>query len=1319
MALTNVSTASTDSLAQDEAADGVRLLSANDTGLDFTVRLPAGQLRMDPILVNEQEFVQPFVSGWANTGEPGAPALPYALTTIAAPVGVTIRLHVEPGQARTVSLPAEVAPGATLEADWQWDTLAQGQLALPNPVRELLPDETIYASAAPYPGTLAEVASDGLLRQQRVVGIATYPVQYEPAAGTLRVYDSLVVRVAFEPGPQAGALASGRQPESAVYEGLLQAELLNYGSAREWTAAAPAVPTTAPWVPPSPGYRVYVREAGIYKLAYGDLDLAGLPVDTLDPRTLRLYAGGQEVAIHVKGEADGSLDGGAPDQEDYLLFFGEGAHSKYTSDSVYWLTYGSGPGLRMGARDGTPSAGTTPSMHERRLQVEKNTFYIPRLAGDERLDRYIWDYVYPPSKPTSDLAFSLPAPSTETYTGTLKVSMFGYISSAVDPDHHIELYLNGQRIGEAWWDGIAWHEASAEFNQSLLKVGANTVHVLAPNDTGVGKDLAYVDWAEIEYADTFTARSDKLDFTYTIPGSWDYKVDGFTNADLVAFDLSDPAAVVRVEGGQVDASASGFSLSFDDTVVGPTAYFALATSAYLTPPRIELDSSSNLKSAANGADYIIVTHSAFSEAVTPLAAYRASQGLRVAQVDVQDVYDEFAYGHVDAQAIHDFLAHAYHNWQRPAPSYVLLVGDGHYDPKDYQGYGRTSYIPPYLAPVDPWIGETAADNIYVSLTGKDSFPDMMLGRLAVNSAAEAAIVVGKTLAYEQNPVPGDWNRELLFVADNKDTGGDFAKMSKGVIDCCLPDPYGAKEVYYKLTHATPADVRASIISEIGAGKLFVNYIGHAGAVAWAHEGFFATKDFSALADGDKLPIMLPMTCYDGYYQYPFSTSDSMAESIVRIGGKGAVASWAPTGLGVATGHDELNRGFFEAVFRDGTRILGAATMTGKLRLAASGSNLDLLDTYLLFGDPALHINALDADLQVEKAVEPAGIVEQGDVLTYTLTFSNAGPAMAHSVVLSDVVPATLLNPTVVYSSTNVLGRRPGAPLAWDIADLGAGEGGEIRFTSTVGPGSQPGPYTIRNCAEVSMAEPDTNPSTNTSCASTTVSPPGSAWRLYLPAVARSYDPLLYDDFEDTAYDNAYDPSLWARAGHPAYDIRQRAGALVFDGSTVPGGSGVDLYLIKPRQRSLREVQQFEAKLKFDSSGQVGGYASVKIQITSDGGGGQGWWTQCTLATQDARRPALACDVSTYNSAGRTTEYISRVVPASFDIWHTVRILADPDTAQLRFYLDGALIGTHMPRDAAALRAATNLVPKVGVWDGAAGTNAMRRVDQVRITQALR
>jgi hypothetical protein len=105
-----------------------------------------------------------------------------------------------------------------------------------------------------------------------------------------------------------------------------------------------------------------------------------------------------------------------------------------------------------------------------------------------------------------------------------------------------------------------------------------------------------------------------------------------------------------------------------------------------------------------------------------------------------------------------------------------------------------------------------------------------------------------------------------------------------------------------------------------------------------------------------------MTCYDGYFirpSPPGTEVKALEESLVRVAGKGAIASWAPTGFGVASGHDILERGLYLALFDSQITQLGPATTEAKRYLAAN-TNLhpDLLDTFVLLGDPATRLNVL-------------------------------------------------------------------------------------------------------------------------------------------------------------------------------------------------------------------------------------------------------------------------------------------------------------------------------------------------------------------------
>jgi len=310
---------------------------------------------------------------------------------------------------------------------------------------------------------------------------------------------------------------------------------------------------------------------------------------------------------------------------------------------------------------------------------------------------------------------------------------------------------------------------------------------------------------------------------------------------------------------------------------------------------------------------------------------------------------------LDPEAVHDFLAYAMDSWS-PRPQYVLLMGDGTYDYRNYLGKPRSNFIPPYMDMVDPWLGETADENYYAAVSGSDIVPDLFVGRLPVNTLAEAEGVVDKIIGYEASlgltgmqATPNS----ALFVADNYEparNAGNFPRLADNIAADCLPDSYSIQKVYYGETHATPGAVKSAIIGNINLGQRFGNYIGHAGVVQWADEGFFASSDVDGLSNAGKFPVILGMTCLEGSFQD--AEQDAVAERMLRGINKGAIASWSPTGLGVATGHEKLSRGFYHALFREDVRRLGPATAAGKVQLYNTGNNLDLIHTFALLGDPA-------------------------------------------------------------------------------------------------------------------------------------------------------------------------------------------------------------------------------------------------------------------------------------------------------------------------------------------------------------------------------
>ena len=111
-------------------------------------------------------------------------------------------------------------------------------------------------------------------------------------------------------------------------------------------------------------------------------------------------------------------------------------------------------------------------------------------------------------------------------------------------------------------------------------------------------------------------------------------------------------------------------------------------------------------------------------------------------------------------------------------------------------------------------------------------------------------------------------------------------------------------------------------------------------------------DVTGLDNGWALPVFLELTCFTSYFSYP--TTDTLDESLLRLAGGGAIATWGSTALVSTAGHRILHQGFFDAVFEDGIIGLGPATEVAKAKLDLSSQYSR--DTFILLGDPAMKLN---------------------------------------------------------------------------------------------------------------------------------------------------------------------------------------------------------------------------------------------------------------------------------------------------------------------------------------------------------------------------
>ena len=127
----------------------------------------------------------------------------------------------------------------------------------------------------------------------------------------------------------------------------------------------------------------------------------------------------------------------------------------------------------------------------------------------------------------------------------------------------------------------------------------------------------------------------------------------------------------------------------------------------------------------------------------------------------------------------------------------------------------------------------------------------------------------------------------------------------------------------------------------------VNYIGHGSNEIW-HANLLTT-DVALHLKHDRLPLWLPMTCLNGYFQAPYG--DSLAEALLKAPYGGAVAVWASSGLTESADQLPIDDPLVHLLFSPTPTTLGDATLAAK----AATTNLDVRRTWILLGDPTTRL----------------------------------------------------------------------------------------------------------------------------------------------------------------------------------------------------------------------------------------------------------------------------------------------------------------------------------------------------------------------------
>jgi hypothetical protein len=767
-------------------------------------------------------------------------------------------------------------------------------------------DAKAYSENKFLPEKIAYLDGAGLCREMTTAELILHPYSYNPVTSTLKQYTRIRVRINFGQSP---VMMNRKRTFDEI--NLLKDIAINSSTALNWMNPKLASQrpiriidnshmSTGDW------YRIEIQDNGsggsdaVYKMNKSFLESAGINLNNIDPRTIKMYGNGggmlpddmsaprvddlTEIAIHIEGQDDGHFD-----PQDYILFYGKAVNNWqydlltgyyhylniYSRSNYYWICINTpGNGKRMANENSEnspnpyiPSAFTEKLFYEpevNNLINEGNVWLSERISSGQS---FVWNNTLTGLQANSDIIYNI-KPAARVFCPYTCYMLLHETYSIVSPVNFPMMCVEGSGYGNWIWTGRTSFTLNAsQKNPPNSEQSSFTSTFYSETPDGEG----YLDWMEILYKRRFNSVTGdfvKFDSPTDSNVVIEYNVSQFSNDLVKVFDVTDHSEVKLITPLSVTSGTVRFQKSSLPNGQ-PSKFFVIGQNGYRTPTGIsQRVPNQNLHGGFNnGASFIIITHSDLMQAANRLKTKREQGGpgtlnyLKTCIFDVQSIYNEFSGGLLDPVAIRDFLKYCYEHWQEK-PSYVCFFGDGSFDYKQLI-MPFSNWVPAYEYS-DPYINQVAnycTDDFYVEVSGEDQIIDIAEGRIPVKSLEEANNYLDKVDCYEDPTYNGYWKNKLGFVADDGD-GAMHVSQSEELAEYHTPGTFDNIKMYLPSypTIITPQGrrkpgVNEDIVKYWNEGLLSLNYIGHGSPEQWAVE---------TVLEKDVIIAQLNNTC-----RYPF------------------------------------------------------------------------------------------------------------------------------------------------------------------------------------------------------------------------------------------------------------------------------------------------------------------------------------------------------------------------------------------------------------------------------------------------------------------
>ena len=373
-------------------------------------------------------------------------------------------------------------------------------------------------------------------------------------------------------------------------------------------------------------------------------------------------------------------------------------------------------------------------------------------------------------------------------------------------------------------------------------------------------------------------------------------------------------------------------------------------------------------------DFLIITTDAYLEQANRLAdLHRAVDGIDVAVVTQDQVFNEFSSGTRDAMA-YRLLCKMLYDRDNSKFKNLLLMGTGSFDNREIMGQH----------PDDLLTYQSDNSNIEnTSFTSDDFFgllddnsgtniPNDKLrigvGRITCADADEARSDVDKIVEYYANPDYGVWRNNTLVSSDSPDQG-EYMFQGQGYQNQIEEDlhtgmhvstvhnsmyPRSTLEPSFAVARKTATEAKRAMSNYLKSGAYFATYVGHAGPSSFTKQNRMWITGDVARTTYPHYPIFSTACCDVAHYD---NDTRGIAELMFHKRDGGAIALLTSSRMVFSSQNDRLNQYFINALFsydRKGVMpTLGEAYRDSKLGFTSANVNKM---SFFLLGDPAMKVN---------------------------------------------------------------------------------------------------------------------------------------------------------------------------------------------------------------------------------------------------------------------------------------------------------------------------------------------------------------------------